>query len=157
MSIMCAIQNGSVHCYGEDGRPGIGVLGLYEDRQGNLWAGVVNGIWRWKPGASNFYPIPDTRDTILSFAEDNDGALVFGTNTETKRFADGKIEPFRLPGGLRQARASTMLRDRDGGLWIGTLGAGLLHVHEGGTDAFTQPDGLSGNDVQALFEDHEGN
>jgi ligand-binding sensor domain-containing protein len=48
-----------------------------------------------------------------------------------------------------------MLRDRDGGLWI-TASKGLLHVHLGRADMFAQPDGLSCDDVRALFQDREG-
>ena len=47
---LCAIQRGVVKCYGEDGSLGNGVLGLYEDRNRNLWAGTRTGLWRWKPG-----------------------------------------------------------------------------------------------------------
>ena len=50
-----------------------------------------------------------------------------------------------------------MLRDRDGGLWIGTEDRGLLHLHQGRADVFTQADGLSGNYVTNLFEDREHN
>ena len=35
-------------------------------------------------------------------------------------------------------------------------GQGLLHVHQGRTDAFAQSDGLSGDYVSSLFEDREG-
>jgi hypothetical protein len=34
---------------------------------------------------------------------------------------------------------------------------GLLHIHEGRTDLFTQADGLSGESVSSLLEDREGN
>ena len=47
---LCRIQSGNIQCYGEDGRFGSGVTPLYEDRGGNLWAGAMNGLWRWKPG-----------------------------------------------------------------------------------------------------------
>lgn len=60
--------------------------------------------------------------------------------------------------GLSQRfRAYRILRDRDGGLWIGTLDRGLVHYHQGKTDAFLEADGLSGDSVVALFEDREGN
>jgi ligand-binding sensor domain-containing protein len=36
-------------------------------------------------------------------------------------------------------------------------GPGLLHVHQGRTDLFARSDGLSGDFIQALFEDREGN
>lgn len=55
-----------------------------------------------------------------------------------------------------QQRQAALLRDRDGGLWIGTLDAGLVHLHQGRIDVFTQSDGLSGAAIESLFEDREG-
>ena len=49
---LCRIQGGNIQCYGEDGRFGSGVTPLYEDSGGNLWAGAMNGLWRWKPGST---------------------------------------------------------------------------------------------------------
>jgi signal transduction histidine kinase/ligand-binding sensor domain-containing protein len=49
------------------------------------------------------------------------------------------------------------LRDREGGLWIGTFDQGIVHLHQGRKDALTSLDGLSGENVFSLFEDHEGN
>jgi ligand-binding sensor domain-containing protein len=51
---LCAIHNGSVHCYGDDGSLGHGVLALYEDGKGNLWAAVMDGLWKWNPGPPKF-------------------------------------------------------------------------------------------------------
>src|SRR5262249_24387954 len=42
---LCAIRNGMVQCYGEDGTFGRGAFNLYEDSKGNLWAGVKTGLW----------------------------------------------------------------------------------------------------------------
>src|SRR5215472_15296708 len=58
---------------------------------------------------------------------------------------------------FEQQRQPTLLRDRDGALWIGTLNAGLVHLHHGKLDVFTPADGLSGTPIQSLFEDREGN
>ena len=52
--------------------------------------------------------------------------------------------------------ALSVLRDRNGGLWIGTAAHGLVHSYEGKTSLFTHDDGLSSNEVYALFEDREG-
>jgi ligand-binding sensor domain-containing protein len=139
---LCAIQNGSVRCYGEDGILGKGVLGLYEDTKGNLWVGVPYGLWRWKPGPSEFHPMPDEPDGIQGFGEGDDGALLIGTRAGIRRFVDGKTEAYPLPGGLPQGDAWRLLRDRNGGLWIGTAGGGLAHVHQGRTDVFASSDGL---------------
>ncbi len=40
---------------------------------------------------------------------------------------------------------------------LGPLDRGLLHVHQGRTDVYTQANGLSGDFVTRLFEDREGN
>jgi ligand-binding sensor domain-containing protein/signal transduction histidine kinase len=153
---LCTIRNGRVHCDGEDGTLGHGVFGLYVDSKGDLWVTVLNGLWRWRPGSPHFYPMPGSVDSIRAFAEDNDGALIISTRKEIRRFVDGVTEPYRLPGTAQQLRVSTLLRDREGGLWIGTTDRGLLHVHQGRTDAFAQLDGLSGDYVSELFEDREG-
>ena len=57
----------------------------------------------------------------------------------------------------RNVDSNKLLRDRDGGLWIGTRQRGLVHVHNGRTDVFTKADGLSGDISCSLFEDREGN
>jgi len=51
----------------------------------------------------------------------------------------------------RDIHANKMLRDRDGGLWIGTNQRGLIHVHHGRTDVFTAENGLSGNIIAGLL------
>jgi PAS domain S-box-containing protein len=151
---LCAIQASSIHCYGEDGNLGIGVMGLYEDRKRNLWAAVVNGFWRWRPGPPDFYSMPGAMDGIRAFIEGDDGGLLFTGFGGIKRLMNGKIEPYSVPGNLQQLRIMRMLRDRDGGLWLGTWDGGVVHVHQGRTDAYSN--GLTGLDVVALLEDHEG-
>ena len=73
---LCSIQRGVVKCYGEDGSLGNGVLGLYEDRNRNLWAGTLTGLWRWKPGPPKFYPIGGEPAGIQGMAEDESGRNV---------------------------------------------------------------------------------
>ena len=155
---LCAIRSGSARCDGEDGRLGNGVLGLYEDSSRNLWAGVLNGFWRWKPGPPQFYAITGEPYGIQHFAQDRDGSLLIPIAGSVVRLRDGKIETaYRLPGAAHQGSGEKILRDRDGALWIGTWSQGLVHVREGSTDGFAQRDGLSGDLVTALFEDREGN
>jgi signal transduction histidine kinase/ligand-binding sensor domain-containing protein len=154
---LCAMRNGNVQCYGEHGVLGRGAFNLYEDSKGNLWVGVENGLWRWKPGQPKFYPLPGDPDGIRALAEDADGTLLIGWNGGIYRFVDGKAEAYSLLGIARQFRAKRILRDRDGGLWIGTQTQGLVHVHEGKTDIFASADGLSGDHFNTFFEDQEGN
>ena len=72
------------------------------------------------------------------------------------KLRNGKTEAYPLPAGL-QFQPHRLLRDRNGGLWIGALvDSGLLHIHEGKNGSVYPADGLSGASVSALFEDREG-
>ena len=153
---LCAIQNSGVQCYGEDASLGSGMGVLYEDRRGNLWAAASGTakLWRWKPGPPKVYPMPNP---VQGLSEGDNGALLISTLDGIKQLIGGRIEKYRLPIAGRQFTAGRLLRDRDGGLWIGTYGRGLLHVHQGRTDVFTRSDGLSGDLAYSDFEDREGN
>jgi len=152
---LCAIQNSRVQCYGEDGSLGSGVGNLYEDSRGNLWA-AANGtakVWRWKPGPPKLYPMPDLTQGL---SEGDNGSLLISTLGGIRQLIGGRVEPYLVPIAGRRFTAGRLLRDRDGGLWIGTNGRGLLHVHQGRTDLFTRSDGLSGDLAFSVFEDREG-
>ena len=153
---LCRIQGGNIQCYGEDGRFGSGVTPLYEDSGGNLWAGAMNGLWRWKPGPPRLYPMPDPAQRIYALAESDDGGILIAKHSGVTKLRNGKTEAYPLPAGL-QFQPHRLLRDRNGGLWIGALvDSGLLHIHEGKADLFTTANGLSGASVTAIFEDREG-
>jgi len=154
---VCAIQSRSAKCYGEDGSLGHGVYCLYEDSGGNLWLGAVTGLWRWKPGPPKLYPMPDPTHSIKSLIEGDNGALLIAMRDGIRRLLERKSEVYPLPGVGRQFTPTRLLRDRNGGLWIGTADRGLLHVHQGRTDLFAQSDGLSNRFIWDLFEDREGN
>src|SRR5262249_37247840 len=77
------------------------------------------------------------------------------TQKGIRELVDGKAEAYPLPVD-REIIPYRWIRDRDGGLWIGTNGQGLLHVHQGRADIFASVDGLSGDSVATVFEDSEG-
>ena len=87
----------------------------------------------------------------------DDGQLLIATNGGLMRLTNGKVEPYPIREAPKSYIPYRLLRDRDGGLWIGTIGGGLLHVHQGRTDAFSRSDGLSGDNILSLFEDRERN
>jgi ligand-binding sensor domain-containing protein/signal transduction histidine kinase len=161
--LICAIEKAGVHCYGEDGTLSRGgeIDKLYEDSKGTVWAIAMSGIWRWRPGPPEFYPLPfgidSDREWTEGITEDEAGNLLLGVAGGIRRFHDGKTEVFPLPGKLQPFTVRTMLDDRDGGFWIATYHVGLIHVHRGRVDVFGQADGLSSDRVEALYEDRENN
>jgi PAS domain S-box-containing protein len=156
---LCEIRNGAVLCHPEMGGVGLGVFGLHKDGRGNVWVGLETGVWRWRPGPPEFYSVPGLlngrRDGM---ADDEDGTLLIATTGAVTRLADGKGEAvYRFPAARRGFSRQAMLRDRDGSLWVCPAGRGIVHIHQGRTDVFSESDGLSGDDIYDLFEDREGN
>jgi signal transduction histidine kinase/ligand-binding sensor domain-containing protein len=155
---LCAIQKGSLRCWGEDGRFGARITTMYEDRKGQLWFGEPHGVWQWNQGVPRFYPVAADR-FVQALDEDADGALLLLLSGTIQRMVDGKLAAVsRLPGASGQLTTVVeALRDRDGALWLGALGGGLTHLHDGRIDQFSQSDGLSSDSVSGLFQDREGN
>jgi signal transduction histidine kinase/ligand-binding sensor domain-containing protein len=153
---LCAVQGGGVQCSGQDGTLGRGVLCLLE-YAGNLWVGSDTGLWRWQPGPPKRYLFSAPAPEYTSLNSLPDGSLLVLSRYGLLRFTAEKLEPYRIPGASQPKGSGFLLRDRDAGLWIGTFGHGLSHVHEGRTDVFSKADGLSSDSIQALYEDHEGN
>ena len=154
---LCAIQNSGVHCEGDDGALGRGAFNLFEDSKGNLWAGVKNGLWRFRPGPPKFYPLAGEPNGIQGIGEDVDGTLLVGWNGGIHRLIDGKAQTYPLSGIDGRFTARRIFRDRDGGLWIGTAERGLIHAYNGKADKYGNSEGLSGDNIHALFEDREKN
>jgi signal transduction histidine kinase len=98
--------------------------------------------------------MPGPPPGISGLIEADNGALLIAMRGGIRRLVEGKSEEYPLSAGEQPSR---LLRDRDGGMWIGTLDRGLVHVHQGRTDRFALSDGLSGNVVYGFFEDREGN
>ena len=153
---LCAVRKGAAQCYGQDGSFGGGISSLFEEN-GSLWIGAFSGLWRWKPDAPKRYANPEPRREFSDFSTADDGRLLIGMPGGLKQLEGERIEASPIGALARPPHVYRLLRDRNGGLWIGTLDSGLLHVHQGRTDRFTRSDGLSGDTVAALFEDREGN
>ena len=152
---LCVIRNAAVRCHGDDGRFARGVFALYE-YGGYLWAAAQSGLWRWSPGDPELYPIPTAVQEMYGLVKGDNGALWVSTFDGIRQLVNGAVEPYRL-AGAGHLNARRMLRDRDGGLWIGTFDRGLAHVRQGRIDVFGRADGLSGDYIGRLFEDREGN
>ena len=154
---LCAIRNGATQCYGEEGSLGQWVWSLYEDRNGQLWVAAESGLWRWKPGPPKLYRMPHEIETSQAIVEGENGKGLLAIAESIWRLADEKITEYDMatpPGRITPMR---VLRDRDGGLWVGTLQRGMLHVHHGRTSVFGESDGLSSDRILSLLEDREGN
>jgi signal transduction histidine kinase/ligand-binding sensor domain-containing protein len=161
---LCAIRAGKAQCAVPEGGFGSFVWSLTQDRAGALWVGAESGVWRWSPGEPRRYAIPGPRMGDLTTTAD--GAVLAGIQgAGLLQLAGDRLVAHRFrhagkPDGWladSDIKSNKLLRDGDGGLWIGTTSLGLIHVKDGQADTFTRADGLSGNITCSLFEDREGN
>ena len=106
------------------------------DRAVAMDAGVPDSSIRSRPGISSGLQASDGGDEAGSSSP---------RAAESARFVNGQAIDVPLPGTRGADRPSLLLRDRDGGLWIGTTRQGLVHVHQGRSDVFARSDGLSGD------------
>ena len=153
--------------------PESGALTLYMDRAGRFWLGTYRGgLLRFDPDhgvvTETYRHDPVDRSTlsndeVWAIAEDEGGALWLGTNDGLDRFdpATGTVVArydtpsvdFAANAGVR-----SLLRDRRGNLWVGSLG-GLFRLPRGGQKLVRiRPDdrSLQRDGVVALAEDHDG-
>jgi len=161
---VCAIRAGHVQCDGNDGAFGSFVWSLSEDGSGSLWAAADSGVWRWNPAPPQRYAVSGMR--VGDLLKSDGGRLLIGiSGAGLKQLLANQLEPYPIHSATkrnalladRDVDSNKLLRDRDGGLWIGTHQRGLIHIHNGRTDIFSKADGLSGDISCSLFEDREGN
>ena len=155
---VCAIRRGTAQCSPPHGSLGRYVKALCSDGD-KLWVYAESGLWQWKPAPARLSTVqkPQAWHMPGMSCTNDAGRSLIALPGGVSQVVDGKMLPFRLPDSPNVPDTTSMLRDRDGGLWIGTASHGLLHVHDGRTDRFTRSDGLSGDSIWALFEDREGN
>jgi signal transduction histidine kinase/ligand-binding sensor domain-containing protein len=117
------------------------------DSEGKFWVGLEKGNAKWKSGRPESFEVPGAEYGLPPLGEHEKSALLTS--------GDGRVPgPANWPA--RKPNAPPILRDRDGGVWVGTRDRGLIHFHQGRRDVFSEIDGLSGNTVTALLQDREG-
>ena len=122
-----------------------GVTGL----SGGEWSYTAHS---WQP--QNGLP----GETVQAFAQTADGFLWVGTSEGLARFDGERFTVFARENTpeLRENSVFSLLAGRDGRLWIGTEGGGLVEMHNGHFRLYTIADGLTDGFVRALFEDRAG-
>jgi signal transduction histidine kinase/ligand-binding sensor domain-containing protein len=145
---------------------------VWFDRHDGLWAHPQGRVLYRPAGGDRFVDavmVPKTpRRYVSDFAETLDGT-VWITDMDHHAHTIERPGERRLRSDVK-VNATSLLVDRKGTLWIGTLGDGLrrvvdparirgVSVGKFGSEAetYTQRDGLSSDVVNALLEDREGN
>ncbi len=133
------------------------VDGLFEDSRGNLFIGTPRGVFRRAVNQTEVSRL-STRSDIRSFVEDRSGTVWgSGVGAALERI-DGPA-PARARSDMSGVHGSSLLFDREGGLWVATLGDGLIHLagNEPGARRYKGEALLTSDVVRCLLQDREGN
>ncbi len=150
---------------------------LYEDRDGQIWAGSSDGLYKLNESDGEFelefVPLGESLTErigvyVEKIIKDRRGALWVGTQ-ESGLFrlrADGKIERFTTVNALPNNSVVSLLEDRDGQIWAGmrepdTGGLCLLKSEADANGSiverlYTKKDGLPANWIPDLYEVSDG-
>lgn len=101
-------------------------------QDGSIWIGTDNsGLWRWHPATNQRVQIPDnTTDTpyaITSLASSREGEIYIGKFAKGLfSINDGQVRLHNTGSEIDRSYVWSMNFDKDGNLWIGTLGNGVF-------------------------------
>jgi ligand-binding sensor domain-containing protein/signal transduction histidine kinase len=105
-------------------------------------------LWRISDG------LPE--DTVQAIVESRSGVLWIGTTGGLTRFDGSHMDVPARAQPLLANSIFTLAFGRDGSLWAGTEGGGLLRLRNGGVKAYSFSEGLTDGFVRKVFEDSRG-
>lgn len=152
------------------------VMCLLEDREGNIWIGTMGGgLSVWDGAKFTHYSVKEglSHNVVRSLLEDRNGNIWIGTQEGGLSMWNGKgftnytvkrtVRSGRQESGYREVcclsnyTITSLLEDREGQIWIGTIGGGV-NVWDGNQFTYyTQAEGLGSNAVASLLKDTNGN
>lgn len=132
----------------------------------SLWVGTdASGVWRWNLSDNSKERIIDPSEGVMPpaitcMAQGEDGTLYIGSFAKgLKKYRDGKFSRMVTGTLLDDSFPWSLTTDKEGNLWVGTLGVGLYRINTatGETKAFKgQESGLSSDYVMSLVCSRDG-
>ena len=175
------IQNGTVTQFShENGLTGDFVSTLFEDREGDIWVGTIDGLDRFRePEVSTISTKQGLSTPAGCVLAAQDGSVWIGSQLGLNRWAQGQMTLYRatpLPHAvvarehkagsgraaalvivdpaLRDNEITSLFEDQRGRIWVGTLNGGVAWFEH---DKFSSVKGLPVGVASAIVADvHEG-
>lgn len=156
------------------GQKEFSIYKIFEDSYHNLWLGTWNtGLFKLdkKSGIATRHLSPESKGGVLHIHEiceyrpgvlligSDDGLSLFNSQTNTHRlFSSSEIDP----SALSDKFIYPILKDREGGIWIGTYfgGVNYLSPNSGLFERYTHSrysNSVNGNIIGRFTEDKKGN
>jgi signal transduction histidine kinase/ligand-binding sensor domain-containing protein len=166
---LCRIAGNDLKCYAKDksdGNPASFATSLAEDGSGDIWFGCQM-LCRWNGTLISHYMQEQmdhpSGDGVVGLAAGAAGSVWVamdgvGPGLGVRHYSNGSFVSYVVPGfDGATVRAAALLLDRDQTLWVGTESQGLYHIRDGHADHYGAAQGLTGDDVNSIYQDREGN
>lgn len=100
--------------------------------------------------------LPD--NVVQAVTQTPDGYLWVGTRAGLARFDGVQFTDYdsKNTPALKNSSITALCADRNGALWIGTDGGGLVRLRDGVFSSFMKTNGLAGNHIRVVFEGKDG-
>jgi signal transduction histidine kinase/ligand-binding sensor domain-containing protein len=135
-------------------------IGIGAARDGGLWLVTTNQVREWKNGSwtKERGKPPFEGAPLATLVETRNGTLVGATSDHgiALIFPDGRGSILSRATGFSSDWIEALCEDREGGLWVGTGGAGLALVRESCVQNVAPPDAWQGRAILSVFADREG-
>lgn len=139
------------------------VQNMVETSSGALAGGTTDsGLWLVFPGQTNLPALHFNHtnglpsDWVISLCEDREKNLWCGTGAGLALIRPNNVETVSPPDKWKDRPVLSVLLAPDGALWVGTEGAGLYRLRDGGWTNFDSAQGLRNPYVWSLAADADG-
>jgi signal transduction histidine kinase/ligand-binding sensor domain-containing protein len=131
---------------------------IFEDVNGTVWVDTESGLTRLVNGVFQILTAKaGLADGRYRLARSNATRLpLIRSNAGLARWQQDRFVAVPDVAEIPWDRASAVLEDRSGTLWIGIHDGGLIRVRDGRATRLTTREGLADDVVLSLFEDRQG-
>ena len=133
---------------------------LIEDREGLIWAGSTDGLFRIAVGDAGGLTRHDGLggDYVRVVQQSADGAVWIGHAAGLDRWQHGRIATLRIAAAGRDPSVLALAAANDGGMWVGTYNQGVLLLAPDGAvrQRLGTEAGIPQAMVRALLQDADG-
>lgn len=133
---------------------------IYQDKEKRLWLGTYKcGLFFYQRDNGHFLQIGGKDEESLdvcSLTEESNGKIWIGTQTGIYSYTDNELRYEKeLNDQLPDIMVHGIIKDKNGRLWVGTFGKGIVIFDENGKKIhnFTTDNGFPSNDINCMMED----